>query len=445
MKNILVLGAGRSSFSLINYLLKNSTDFDWKVTVGDVSEESALQKTKNHPNSRALKFDVNDQSQREKEISSADIVISLLPPSLHLIAALDCLKYSKSLITASYVSAEIRELEKEAKNKGILLLNEMGLDPGIDHMSAMHIIERLKASGADIVSFKSYCGGLVAPESNDNPWGYKFSWNPRNVIVAGQGTAKYLENGRIKYLPYNRLFKEIETTEVHDLGYFDAYANRDSISYKEPYGLNNTGNLLRGTLRMQGYCRAWNVFVQLGITDDTYHIFNSQGMSHADFISSFLPVNQPGDNLRSKLASFVGEEEDSETIRKITWTGILDNTPITLNNATPAQVLQDLLEKKWILKHDDKDMIVMQHEFEYNLNNQRRHLTSSMVVKGIDEVNTAMAQTVGLPVAIAAKLILTGKINLTGVHIPTVKEIYDPVLKELENYNVHFKEKETIV
>ena len=441
MKNILVIGAGRSSSTLIQYLLNHSSTESWTVTVADVSLELVLQKTQGHPNSKAIEFDVNNVDQRQSEIKAADVVVSMLPAFMHLLVANDCLEYGKHLITASYVSKEIAALDWEVKNKGLLFLSEMGLDPGIDHMSAMQLIDRIKAQGGEVLSFKSYCGGLVAPESNDNPWGYKFTWNPRNVVLAGQGTAQYIENGAYKYIPYNRLFTQTETVRVEGHGSFDAYANRDSLSYRKPYGLTDIPTMLRGTLRMPGYCKAWNAFVRLGLTDDTYKVVDAERMTYAEWIAAYLPDgNEP--ELSKRLARFLQEEEQSEVMQKIKWLGILGNDKINLQDASPAQILQELLERKLKLQEQDKDMIVMQHQFVYTLAKQTRKINSSLLVTGADQVHTAMAQTVGLPMAIAVRLLLKGQIKSRGVRIPTSSEIYEPVLKELDSLGVKFDERE---
>jgi saccharopine dehydrogenase-like NADP-dependent oxidoreductase len=444
MKNILIIGAGRSASSLISYLLDHSVKESWNITVGDVSVDLVKQKTNNHPNARAIVFDITNDQQREEEIKRADMVISMLPAVMHMSVARDCVRFRKHLATASYVSKEMAELDAEAKTAGIILMNEVGLDPGIDHASAMKVIDHIHDQGGELTSFKSYCGGLVAPESNDNPWGYKFSWNPRNVVLAGQGTAQYIENGEYKYIPYNRLFTQIDTIEVDGHGFFDAYANRDSLSYRKIYNIAAIPTMLRGTLRMPGYCNAWNVFVKLGLTDDTYKIEASDTLTYRQLIEAYLPAGkQP---TREKLIAFMGTEMDAAVMSKIDWLGILEDRKIRLSNATPAQILQDLLEEKWKLQLHDKDMIVMQHQFEYTVpsgdGSIRKALSSSLVVKGEDQVYTAMAKTVGLPLAITSKLILQGKIKTRGVVIPTIKEIYEPLLKELERFGIVFEEKE---
>jgi saccharopine dehydrogenase-like NADP-dependent oxidoreductase len=308
-------------------------------------------------------------------------------------------------------------------------------------MSAMQIIDDVKEKGGEITAFKSYTGGLVAPESNDNPWGYKFSWNPRNVILAGQGTARFIENGKYKYIPYNRLFTEVEKINVEGQGNYDGYANRDSLSYRHHYGLDTIPTMLRGTLRQEGYCKAWNVFVKLGLTDDSYLIEDSANLTYAQLTEAYIPESIKGSSLLKRLASFAGLDETDEVIRLVEWTGILNDERILLPDSSPAKILETLLEAKWKLKESDKDMIVMQHLFEYSLGGKNILHSSSLVVKGSNSVHTAMAKTVGLPAAIAAKLILNNKISLKGVHIPTDPSVYKPVLKELENYGVRFVEK----
>ncbi|MEW6469571.1 MAG: saccharopine dehydrogenase C-terminal domain-containing protein, partial [Bacteroidota bacterium] len=319
---------------------------------------------------------------------------------------------------------------------GLIFLNEAGLDPGIDHMSAMQLIDGFKKAGEEILSFRSYCGGLVAPESNDNPWGYKFSWNPRNVVLAGQGgDAQYLEQGALKTIPYEKLFEQTETIEVSGYGRFEAYANRDSLSYRQPYGLEEIPTLLRGTLRMPGFCRAWNALIRLGLTDDTKSIPDSDQLTWEQLIHRLNPV------ITADLAAQI--HGNSEVFSRLEWLGIFSDRKIPLKNATPAQILQELLEEKWALKPHDKDMIVMQHIFETrNKKKEIRKVKSSLVVIGDDQVYTAMAKTVGLPLAICVKLILQGKIKARGVVIPVLKEIYTPVLKELADNGIRFQEKQ---
>jgi saccharopine dehydrogenase-like NADP-dependent oxidoreductase len=440
MKKILVIGAGRSTGSLISYLLKNAVAHQWSVTVTDMSLDLAAEKVKGSSHGTAKTFDVNNDNERKNMIAAHDCVVSMLPASMHGSVAKDCVQLGKHLFTASYVSAEMKELDAEAKKKGVLLMNEIGLDPGIDHASAMKIIDELRAKGANIMSFRSYCGGLVAPESNDNPWGYKFSWNPRNVVVAGQSTAQYISEGKLKFIPPSRIFTQIDTISVDKYGAFDAYANRDSISYREPYGLHSTKTLLRGTLRMPGYCEAWNVFVRLGLTDDTYKIHDADKLSYTQLIDALLP--QGKGNVKERLREFMDKEYNSAIEEKLDYLELFADKKIRLRDASPAQLLQDLLEEKWKLRHGDKDMIVMQHLFDYELGGKTHHLTSSLVVIGNDEHHTAMAKTVGLPLAICLKNFMDRKFQLSGVQIPIVKEIYSPLLSELGALGIKFEEHE---
>ena len=441
MKKILVIGAGRSATTLISYLLDNAVINNWMITIADYSEYLAKQAVGNSVNAKAIFFNVTDDSQREEEITIADIVISMLPASMHILVAEDCVRLKKNLVTASYVSDEVAALDDKAKQAGVLLLNEIGLDPGIDHMSAMQIIDQIKVDGGKLTSFKSFCGGLVHPDYDDNPWNYKFTWNPRNVVLAGQGTAQYIEGGEIKYIPYTKLFNRTENMSVLDSGEFEAYANRDSLSYRKSYRIENISTLLRGTLRRRGYSKSWNYLLQLGLTDDTYVIENSEKLSYRSYLNMFLPGSDEM-TLEEKFCKEFGIREDSEEFQKIKWLDIFSDKKIDLENATPAQVLQKILEEKWTLSAEDKDMIVMQHQFEYTLDGVKKKLNSSFVVFGDNQRDTAMAKTVGLPVAIATKLILNGEITSVGVKIPTTKDIYIPVLKELAENGINFVEEE---
>ncbi len=443
MRKILLIGAGRSSSFLVKYFLEHSSKENWTLIVSDVSEELAMSRTGNHPASKAVGCDINNEDQRRKLIAGADIVISMLPANMHFPVASECLRQKKNLITASYVSPEMKSLSEEVISAGLIFMNECGLDPGIDHMSAMEIIDRVHAEGGNVESFRSYTGGLVAPESNDNPWGYKFSWNPRNVILAGQGTAKYIENGHYKYIPYNRLFKEYQTISVDGYGSFDGYANRDSLSYRKLYRLENIPTMIRGTLRQAGYCRAWDVFVQLGLTDDSYPIEGSEKLTWKKLVEAFLPAYSKGKNTDERLADFAGLPVSGNEMQMVKWTGILEDAVIGLPDATPAQILQKLLEQKWKLKESDKDLIVMQHLFEYSSGNKKIMHSSSLVVKGENSNYTAMAKTVGTPMAIVAKLILNNRISLKGIQIPIHRSVYEPVLKELKEYGINFIEKRT--
>jgi len=442
MKRILVVGAGLSATSLIEYLLSKSEENDWDVVVADYDYNLAQQKINNHSRGIALHFDVFDVEQRNDAIRQADIVISMLPASMHVLLAEDCVIQGVNMITASYVSDKIKALDERAKEKGVLLLNEIGLDPGIDHLSAKKLIDEIHAKGGEITLFKSFCGGLVAPEYDNNPWNYKFTWNPRNVVLAGQGTAQLIRNKQLKYIPYNKLFSRTELIEVLDEGQFEGYANRDSLSYREIYSLKDIPTMFRGTLRRPGFSKAWNVFVQLGMTDDSFKMTNLSEMTWREFTNSFL-VYDDVKSVEDKLMSYLSI--DQTIFDKLAWLGLFEEKQIGLEEGSPAQVLQHLLEEKWALQSEDKDMIVMQHLFDYTLDNKKHHLKSSLVLRGRDQAHTAMSMTVGLPVAIAAELILNEDISLTGVKIPIDKEIYLPVLEKLKEFGIDFVEEEFTV
>jgi saccharopine dehydrogenase (NADP+, L-glutamate forming) len=440
MKKVLLIGAGKSSGYLIDYLLKYAELEQFELTVADLNMEAALLKTKSLPNSKAIVLDINDTEQRHEHIKDADIVISMLPAFMHFPVAQDCVKLKKHLITASYVSPEIMSLHEEATKQDVLLLNEIGLDPGLDHLSAMKVIHQIQENGGKLTSFKSFCGGLVAPESNNNPWGYKFSWNPRNVILAGQSTAQYMIDGKYKYLPYQRLFSSAEVIEVEGYGKFDAYANRDSLSYRKLYGIEDIATMVRGTLRQHLYCEAWHVFVMLGLTDDSIQIEIPKDYTYGSFIDSFLPGTE--NDLVKRLCDFTNKSATDELINMIIWTGLLGNEKVGISKGSPAMILQKLLEEKWLLEATDKDMIVMQHLFEYtNSDNVIKNMTSTLVVIGEDSQKTAMAKTVGLPLAMAVRRLIKGEIKLRGVQIPVLPEIYKPILQELEEYGIVFEEK----
>ncbi|MBN2173561.1 MAG: saccharopine dehydrogenase NADP-binding domain-containing protein [Bacteroidales bacterium] len=442
MKNILILGAGLSTPSLIKYLLDNSTEFGWKVILGDISVQLAEMRIQGHPNGKVIKFDIFNDEQRAEEIKNADIIISMLPARLHYLVVRTCLKFKKDLVTASYVSAEIRNFHEEARENGMIILNEIGLDPGIDHMSAMRIIDNIKNFGGILKAFRSSTGGLVAPRYDNNPWNYKFTWNPRNVVIAGQGGAQFISYGSYKHVPYHKVFTRLQKIFIDGYGEFEVYPNRDSLKYRSEYGIDDIPTMFRGTIRKPGFSKTWNALVQAGVTDDSYIVENSDNLTYNKFINSFLR-HKNGKSVEEKFAEYTGLEPDSFDMYKLRWLGLFEAEKIGLKNATPAQILQKRLEEKWKLEPEDKDMIVMQHRFEYEMNGLEHTLVSSMVVEGKDSVHTAMAQTVGLPVAIAAKKILLGEISLTGVHIPTKKMIYEPVLKELEKYGIAFKEQKS--
>ncbi len=328
MKKILVIGAGRSAYTLIRYLLNESISNDWNVTVADYNLDLAKNICLEHINSRPIFFNVNDQQQRENEIKNSDIVVSMLPASLHALVANDCILLKKNLVTASYVSNEIQKMSDAAKSNNLIFLNEVGLDPGIDHMSAMKIIDNLKQNGAEILSFKSYCGGLVHPEFDNNPWNYKFTWNPRNVVLAGKGTSKFLNEKKICELEYNNLFKETEIINILDQGDFESYANRDSLSYICSYGLEEIDTMYRGTLRKVGFSISWNSFIKLGMTNDTYSIEDSENLSYYNFIDLLLPKSSK--SLEERFCEFLSINIVSQEFKKFKWLDLFTDKIIGL-------------------------------------------------------------------------------------------------------------------
>lgn len=440
MQNILVLGAGLSSSSLIRYLLENASTYNWQVRIVDQNYETVKAKIGSNPHGIALSFNALDRQERLPEIQNADLVISMLPARFHVEVAEDCIHCHKNLITPSYVSPEMRELDQRAKEAGILILNEIGVDPGIDHMSAMKIIDEIKAEGGEVLSFKSYCGGLMSPESDDNPWNYKFTWNPRNVVLAGQGSAaKFIRNGRYKYIPYNQLFTRLDAIEIDGFGTFEGYSNRDSLSYRSIYGIDDIQTIFRGTLRRTGYCEAWNIFVQLGMTDDSYIIDEAENLTARTFLNTYLPYMED-ESVEDKFDRLY-TKGNTELFNKFSWLDLFDDSKIIgFKDATPAQLLEKILVQKWTLKPEDKDMLVMYHEFVADFNGTQQKITSSMVNIGENQVYTSMSNTVGLPVAIAAKMILTEKIKISGVQIPVISEIYEPILEELSTFGIDFIE-----
>jgi saccharopine dehydrogenase (NAD+, L-glutamate forming) len=443
MRNVLIIGAGRSATSLISYLLDKSDKEELFITIGDLSIQAAQKFTANHPNARGILLDVFNESQRREAVYNSDLVISMLPARFHFEVAKDCLEYGKHLVTASYVSDEMQSLNNNVKAKGLVFMNEIGLDPGIDHMSAMKIIDGIRERGGKILLFESFTGGLIAPESDTNLWNYKFTWNPRNVVLAGQGgAAEFIQEGKYKYIPYHRLFRRTEFIEIDGYGRFEVLANRNSLKYQSIYKLNDVLTLYRGTIRRVGFSRSWNMFVQLGMTDDSYTIPDSENLSYCDYVNLFLPYS-PTDSVALKLRHTLKIDQDDLMWDKLLELDIFNTEKkIGISNATPAQALQKILMDKWTLDENDKDMIVMYHKIGYELDGKQYQIDSSMVAMGDDQTYTAMAKTVGLPVAIAAIKILNGEITTPGVQIPLSKEVYEPILDELERFGIVFKELE---
>lgn len=442
MRSILILGAGRSASALVHYLITHADQQEWRITVAERNLDLARALVREGIEvARAVELDATNALARATLIAKHDLVISMLPAAMHMDVVKDCLRHGKHVLTPSYVPDAMWPLDAEAKKSGLVFLNELGLDPGIDHMSAMRIIDRIRAQGGTMEAFESYCGGLVAPESDDNPWGYKFSWNPRNVVLAGQGgAARYIQDGIVRYIPQHQVFRRTVSIAIPGHGTFDGYANRDSLKYRSIYGLDRIPTLMRGTLRKGGYCRAWDVFVQLGCTDDGYSMALDADATWADYLDAFLPRSPRA--VRDNLADHLGLDPKGEVIARLDWLGLFGDQAIGIAGASPAATLQHLLEQKWKLGPDDKDMVVMWHRFRHAVDGAHQEVHASLVVIGEDPVRTAMAKTVGLPLAIAAKLVLNGNVSQRGVLLPIAKAIYDPILSELEKHGVVFKEEE---
>jgi len=502
-KQILLFGAGKSATCLIDYLLKEIALHEWRLVVADGNLSLAQSKIGQSEWATAVFIDVEDDETRKELVQQADIVISLLPPSLHWLVAKDCLAQHKNLLTASYVDERIRALEPEIKNSGLLFLCEMGLDPGIDHMSAMQLVHHIKDQGGEVTSFKSHCGGLVAPESDDNPWHYKISWNPRNVVLAGKAGAVYKEYGRLEQMRYEKLFDSGRVVNIPDTGYLAWYPNRDSLEYIPLYQLESAATFIRTTLRYPEFCFGWKHVVDLKLTEETVE-YDTDGMSLQQFfqqhlekygfsewmekqlISKFDQTKQLLEKLmhlleaeeeanpedRGAMQEFMMVSEDGRledinlnevkntaaatvagqmheanlAMKQLFFLGMDDNeTFINKGMCSAADVLQFALEKKLVLKLHDKDMIVMLHEIEYRVQESHFSVHSSLVVNGEDNLRTAMAKTVGLPLGIAAKLILEGVITEQGLHIPIIPSIYEPVLRELQLHGIAFREKISVI
>jgi saccharopine dehydrogenase-like NADP-dependent oxidoreductase len=441
MKKILILGAGMSASTMIRYLLKQSEVHNWEIMITARSIEKASQKIEGHPNGVPKVFDISNIDALPALIKECDAVISMLPAKFHPIVAEEALKQSKDFFSTSYVSKEMQSLDAEAKSKGLLFLNECGVDPGIDHMSAMRVIDDIKNNGGKIIEFESNTGGLVAPEFDNNPWNYKLTWNARNVVLAGQAGAKFFQNGTYKYIPYQKLFDRTSRISVPNYGDFDVYANRDSLSYREVYGLNDIQSIVRGTLRRPGYCQAYNNFIQLGMTDDTYTMENSDKLTNKSFTEAFLPYEK-GMSTEDNFCKYLGIKKDSDMFSKIQWLGMFNDNPVSLKNATPAQILQAIIEPKWALGKNDLDMIVMQHRFVYEMKGKKLQRLSTLIVIGKDNVDTAMSITVGMPLATAVELYLTGKMQASGVRVPVTPDLYNPILNAMEPLGVKFIEEE---
>ncbi|SEL71165.1 Saccharopine dehydrogenase NADP binding domain-containing protein [Chitinophaga rupis] len=438
MRNILLFGAGKSATCLIDYLVNNAPRQKWHVTVVDHDLMLIKAKTGKSYYVTPAAIDVKDQDARQPLIAEADLVISLLPPALHILVARDCLQFKKHLLTASYIDPEVRKLEKEIEQAGLLFMYEMGLDPGIDHMSAMKVIHSIEKKGGLIYSFRSYCGGLISPESNDNAWQYKISWNARNIVLAGQSGATYRDKGKVKELSHEQLFDQSKTIQIPGLGKLAYYPNRDSLAYMSSYHLENIPTFMRATLRYPDFCEGWSAVIKLGLTDDTRKL-QTDHLTYFKWATQHVKIDKQLSN-EENMAQYLNVSSKSKIIRQLKYLGLLNGDVINLGEQTNAAILQHIMEARLIMQPSDKDMIVMMHEIEFERRNMATRMHSYMIVQGEDSLRTAMAKTVGLPLGIMAKLMLQEKITVTGLQIPTMPEVYNPVLKELEEFDIRFEE-----
>lgn len=440
LKQLLILGAGRSSSTLIQESLKRAEVLGWKVQVGDLDGKLAAAKVAGHPNGDAFALDPADAAERDRRIRESDLVISMVPAFLHAPIAQVAIAAGKPVITPSYIAPEMQALDGAARDAGVLVLNEIGLDPGIDHMSAMKILDEIREAGGAVRGFESYCGGLIAPDSDTNPWHYKFSWNPRNVVIAGQaGPATFLDGGRVRMVPPHRLFHQVRSVEVAGTSY-EGYPNRDSLAYRERYGLKAAQTLVRGTLRGEGFCEAWQAFVALGCVRDDVQLSWPEGVNWPTWLRTFLPAELAGREIRDAVAVTTGASDAA--LDRWEWLGLFDaeKGPRTVTGS-PADVLQDLLERAWRLEPQDRDMIVMWHRFEYELDGAVRERISALRLEGRDSTLTAMSDTVGLPMLMAAEVILEeGGFGRTGVEAPMDRAYYDRLLPRLEAWGIRFEE-----
>lgn len=440
MKTILVIGAGKSTQVLIDYLLKQSQQKDRRVIVADTDINMAEQRVHQHPFGSSIALDISNEEALIETISRADLVVSMVPAFLHHIVAKQCLRLKKHFFSASYQTPEMVAIAVDVESSGLFFLNECGVDPGIDHMSAMKIIHDCQAKDQKITLFKSFCGGLLSPAFEmDNPWRYKFTWNPRNVVLAGQGVSRFIRNGKIKYIPYPMLFRRTERVTFRDVGDFDAYPNRDSLQYREIYGIKEIPTLIRGTLRRAGFCKSWDVLVQLGMTDNSFQVDLPGDYTYRMFLNTFLPYD-PFHKVEDKL-KMMFPEISVESLSKLEWLGLFSHAPLPSTSGSPAEILQAILEEKWKLGPLDCDMVVLQHQFEITHPDlHQEKIISSMVIHGDQDGKTAMSKTVGLPLAIAVDLFMEGTIKGKGMLLPVHPYIYTPILKALENEGIVFKE-----
>jgi len=443
MKKILILGAGQSAPYLIDYLLKEAAERNWFVTVGDLDKDQALKAIGNHPNGSAIRFDVNDSAMRKQQIEQADLVVNFLSPVFQYLVAHDCIHANTHMVSASYANKKVIDMDPDAQRNGVLILNEMGLDPGIDHMSAMKLIHHVQNTGGQITSFVSYGAGLPAPEVSDNPLRYCITWNARNVARAGEVGALYMEEGKRKLLSHHSVFNRTWPVEVNGLGTFEAYPNRNSLIYRDLFGLPNVETIIRGTLRYPGWSETWHQIIRLGLPNDNMPIPNAPDMTYREFTQMFMPIHLSGSNLERRVANYLNINPTGKIMQNLEWLGLFSEEKIGGNVSTSADILTQLLVQKLPLPPNGRDMVILIHELYVDYPGkkpERQRIKTTLIDYGKPGGFTAIAKTVGLPAGIAAKLILTDSLPLTGCHIPTLPAIYMPVLEELKTHGIKFDE-----
>ncbi len=435
MQNVLLLGAGLVTRPLVNYLL----DKGYQLTIATRTVSKAVSLVGGHPNGTALTLDLTDPAGLDALIEAADLVISLVPYTFHVQVAKRCIAMKKNMVTSSYVSPAMKDLDAAAKDAGIIILNEIGVDPGIDHMSAMKVIHKVQSEGGRVRGFRSSTGGLPAPADNDNPWGYKFSWSPRGVLMAGRNAAKWLEDGELVEVPGEDLFLNRWPFEVEGIGVLEVYPNRDSMGYIDLYGLEGVETMFRGTLRYPGWCVAIKQFVDLGWLDMDKRD-DLVGKTYAQILWQILGQSRNGD-LRQAVATKLDVSLDHDGIERMSYVGLFSEETVPAGGTSYLDALCALLEKKLAYAEGERDMLAMVHQFDIvAADGTSKKVTSTMVDYGIPDGNSSMSRTVSLPAAIATHMILNGDIKMTGVHVPVIPEIYEPVLGELDTMDIKIVE-----
>ncbi len=441
MKTILVLGAGHSSPYLIRYLLDRAEERDWRVVVGDRDVEQAGARVASHPRGEVRQIDATSLEELGRAISPAEVVVNLMPPSMQRSIVHECLRAQTHMLSVSYATPDLLRLTDEASELGLLMLFELGADPGIDHMATMSLLDRVRSEGGRVVGFESYGGGLPAPDSIDNPLGYAVTWNPRGVVMAGSEGALFVKDGRIRALTPARVFEETWPVRIEGIGDLVAYANRDSLSYLQAFGLEEARTVVRGTLRHPGWCSTWLQIARLGMNSESLKISRMAGRSFADLVEMFLPAEVNGESLEERTASFLELAPDDHAIANLRWLGLFSRAPLGFEPPSVAHALTHLLSKKLPLPDGGRDVVILHHELEVERPGRgEERIRSTVIEYGDPQGSSAMARAVGLPTGIAARLLLDGELELAGCHLPTERAVYRPVLEELAREGLEFRE-----